>query len=81
MAKNLFKASYALAIIIVAFCGCKKFEKEGHCQEPGIVLSFDDDRVDNWFEHLAFLDSSGVKATFYICKYNRFTADQKENWV
>jgi peptidoglycan/xylan/chitin deacetylase (PgdA/CDA1 family) len=77
MAKNLFKASYALAIIIVSFCGCKKFEKEGHCQEPGIVLSFDDDRVDNWFEHLAFLDSSGVKATFYICKYNRFTAEQK----
>jgi peptidoglycan-N-acetylglucosamine deacetylase len=77
MAKKIIKALGALAIIVVSFCGCKKFQKQGHLQEPGIVLTFDDDRVDNWFEHLAFLDSSGVKATFYVCKYNRFTADQK----
>lgn len=46
-------------------------------RHAGIALTFDDDRVDNWFTFLPYLDSSRVKATFYICKYNRFTADQK----
>jgi sialate O-acetylesterase len=77
MAKNLFKASFALAIIIGSFCGCKKFEKEGHLQEPGIVLTFDDEKIDNWYDFIPLFDSAGVKATFYICRYNRFTADQK----
>ncbi|WP_460561030.1 polysaccharide deacetylase family protein [Ferruginibacter profundus] len=77
MAKKLVGALCAFVIIIACFSGCKKFEKEGHMQEPGVVLTFDDDRVDNWFEYLPLMDSLGVKATFYICKYNRFTADQK----
>jgi len=66
-----------IIIIIVLLSGCKKFSKECHFNEPGIVLTFDDDKVDNWFTYLSMLDSAGVKATFYICKYNRFTADQK----
>jgi peptidoglycan/xylan/chitin deacetylase (PgdA/CDA1 family) len=60
------------------FWGCAKFEKRGECSHAGITLTFDDDRVDNWYQYLAFLDSAHVKATFYICKYNRFTADQKQ---
>lgn len=66
-----------LLIMVLIFTGCKKFEKNGQLQEPGIVLTFDDDRADNWYENLPLLDSAGVKATFYICKYNRFTPEQK----
>ena len=77
MAKKNIVAFCAFLIITGSFSGCKKFVKEGHIKDPGIVLTFDDNRVDNWFSYLPMLDSSGVKATFYICKYNRFTADQK----
>jgi len=77
MAKKIIGALCVLVILGMLSTGCKKFQKEGHLQSPGIVLTFDDDRVDNWFEYLHILDSAGVKATFYICKYNRFTADQK----
>jgi peptidoglycan/xylan/chitin deacetylase (PgdA/CDA1 family) len=77
MAKKNIVAFCAFLIITGSFYGCKKFVKEGHIKDPGIVLTFDDNRVDNWFSYLPMLDSSGVKATFYICKYNRFTADQK----
>ncbi len=45
--------------------------------EPGIVLTFDDNRVDNWVAYFPLLDSLGVRATCYICKYYRFTDDQK----
>lgn len=45
--------------------------------EPGIVLTFDDNYVDNWYEYLPMLDSAKVKATFYICKYNRLDREQK----
>lgn len=60
------------------FIGCKKFEKTGQLNQAGIALTFDDDRVDNWFTYLPYLDSANIKATFYICKYNRFTPEQKQ---
>ena len=67
----------ALGIIVILFAGCKKFEKSGFLKEPGVVLTFDDDRVDNWYANLALLDSAGARVTFYICKYQRFTPEQK----
>ncbi len=76
MRKNI-----ALLLIMTAFVctpGCKKFEKTCQLKEAGIALTFDDDRVDNWFQYLPMLDSANVKATFYVCKYNRFTAAQKQ---
>lgn len=77
MAKRIMGACCVLATIVILFSGCKKFEKVGHMQQPGVVLTFDDDRINNWFEYLPLLDSAGVRATFYICKYNRFTPEQK----
>jgi hypothetical protein len=69
--------SLCIVILIAGIAGCKKFSKSGYMTEAGIALTFDDDRIDNWFYNLPLLDSAGVKATFYICKYNRFTAEQK----
>lgn len=77
MAKIFVRVLCTLTMILYVFTGCKKFEKQGNMQEPGIVLTFDDDKVDNWYTYLPLLDSAGAKVTFYICKYNRFTAEQK----
>jgi peptidoglycan/xylan/chitin deacetylase (PgdA/CDA1 family) len=63
--------------VLIIFTGCKKFEKTGAVQQPGVVLTFDDDNVRSWVEYLPLLDSAGVRATFYICRYNRFTDEQK----
>jgi peptidoglycan/xylan/chitin deacetylase (PgdA/CDA1 family) len=64
-------------LVFLLFAGCTKFKKEGTVAHPGVVITFDDNYVDNWVDYLPMLDSSGVKATFYICRYNRFTPDQK----
>lgn len=77
MNKNIAVLVVIPVVLITFLTGCKKFTKDGQMKEPGVVLTFDDDRVDNWFVYLPLLDSLGVKATFYICKYNRFTSDQK----
>ena len=77
MFKTYIKWLAISLLILNCFAGCTKFKKEGQFQQPGIALTFDDDRVDNWFKYLDFFDSANVKATFYICKYQRFTPDQK----
>lgn len=65
------------ALTLTGFLGCKKFEKPGKMKQAGIVLTFDDNYVDNWYRYLPFLDSAGIKATFYISNYNRLNNDQK----
>lgn len=76
MTKNI--AILAILTVFVCTPGCKKFEKTCHLKEAGIALTFDDDRVDNWFQYLPMLDSANVRATFYVCKYNRLSAAQKQ---
>ena len=71
----------SMVLVIILFSGCKKFDRPGNLKEPGIVLTFDDDRVDNWYRHLPMLDSAGVRATFYISNYNRLSAEQKRKLV
>jgi peptidoglycan/xylan/chitin deacetylase (PgdA/CDA1 family) len=78
MAKKFAGTTIALLLVLL-FVGCKKFEKPGSLQDPGVVITFDDNYVDNWMEYLPMLDSAGVRATFYICRYNRLTADQKND--
>ena len=77
MYRNYAKGVFISVAICLLFNGCTKFEKHGQLKQAGIALTFDDDRIDNWFKYLPYLDSADVKATFYICKYNRLTAEQK----
>ena len=77
MRKNFSMLLCMSVFTSMCFLGCTKFEKKGQYRQAGIALTFDDDRIDNWFQNLPFLDSAGIKATFYICKYNRFTAAKK----
>lgn len=46
--------------------------------EPGIVLTFDDDYVDTWYNAEKELRQYNWKATFFICKYKDFTKEQKD---
>ena len=78
MKKYVTGVILSASLCLVLLPCCSKFKKEGHMKKAGIAITFDDDRVDNWFEYLPFLDSANVKATFYICKYNRFTTAQKK---
>lgn len=77
MYRNYAKAVFISVTICMLFNGCTKFKKDGQLNQAGIALTFDDDRVDNWFKYLPYLDSANVKATFYVCKYNRLTSAQK----
>ena len=77
MAQRFAGINILLLVILVFFVGCTKYNKDGYLKDPGVVITFDDNYVDNWAEYLPLLDSAGVKATFYICRYNRLNADQK----
>ncbi len=79
--KTLPIAAIFLAALFVS-PGCSKYEKKGYMQQGGIALTFDDDRIDNWIQFLPFFDSTGIKATFYICRYHLLTPDQKNKlWI
>jgi peptidoglycan-N-acetylglucosamine deacetylase len=75
--KRVLPVAAIFWIALFIFSGCSKFEKTGYMHEGGIALTFDDDRIDNWFRFLPFFDSTGIKATFYICKYHLLTPEQK----
>lgn len=63
--------------MLLSLASCKKFERAGEVKQPGIVLTFDDYSVDDWYNYLPTLDSFGVKATFYISNFNRLTPEQR----
>ncbi len=45
--------------------------------KPGIAITFDDNYINDWYKHLDFFDSTGVKLTFYISSYNKLNPLQK----
>lgn len=44
---------------------------------PGIALSFDDAAVDAWHAQRPQFTAHEVKATFFVTRYDQFTADQR----
>ncbi|MFP9115646.1 polysaccharide deacetylase family protein [Flavobacterium sp. RHBU_3] len=71
----------ALGAAIMAFSGFKTTETKTSVNKekyaPGIVLTFDDDYVDDWYNAEKLLHPYGWKATFFICKYTQLTPEQK----
>ncbi|MES2777144.1 MAG: polysaccharide deacetylase family protein [Bacteroidota bacterium] len=65
------------AVVLTLCASCKKYARPGSVPQAGIVLTFDDYSVNDWYDYLPTLDSFGVKATFYISNYNRLDAGQK----
>jgi peptidoglycan/xylan/chitin deacetylase (PgdA/CDA1 family) len=70
----------ALAVLCALFTiSCSKEVKDGYIPGGQILLSFDDNNTDNWNDWLPLLDSSGIKATFYISSYHTLTQVRKTN--
>ena len=67
-----------LGLIFFTNFSCKKTDTVSNVVDRGgIALTFDDHYIDNWYPYIDLLDSLGVKATFYISSYNKFTPAQK----
>lgn len=66
-----------VALVFSILVSCKKYDRPGIVEQPGIVLTFDDCSIDNWYNYLPLLDSFGVKATFYISNYDHVNLQQK----
>lgn len=52
-----------------------KQEKKSY--PPGVIFSFDDDYIDDWYNTDKLLQPYGWKATFFVCWYDSLTKDQK----
>jgi peptidoglycan/xylan/chitin deacetylase (PgdA/CDA1 family) len=66
----------ALLFVFIWNSSCKKYVKHGDI-EGGLILTFDDNYVDDWYRFLPVLDSFGAKATFYVSHYTTLTREQK----
>lgn len=49
----------------------------GRPAAAGIALSLDDDAVEAWASVAPMFETYGVRATFFITRYHRFTAEQR----
>lgn len=67
-----------LGLFIFLFTGCRKSTLNGRLSRGQVVLTFDDWSVDNWYQHLDYLDSLHIRATFYVSSYHVLNAAQKQ---
>lgn len=84
------KATYALIVLFtvgILFITARIYSEEDKPEsvkitkkeyQPGILLSFDDNYVEDWYNAEKRLHHLGWKATFFICKYDSLTAQQKK---
>jgi hypothetical protein len=66
-----------ITITFIVGSGCKKYVRNGD-MDGGVVLTFDDNYIDDWYRFLPILDSFGAKATFYVSHYTMLTPLQKQ---
>lgn len=65
-----------MCLVSIIFMSCMKIPN-GNIRNGKIALTFDDNAVDNWTQYLPLLDSLGIKATFFVCKYHTLNDAQK----
>lgn len=81
---KLFKPLNGLLLLLLLAVGCspddgndaKPPQNEGY--PPGIVLTFDDTFIDEWYTADALMQQYNWKATFFITNYNTTTQKQKQ---
>lgn len=64
---------YYLVFLILILLSCENNDDSSPIpskNEPGIVISFDDDYVDNWEETQHLLEQYNWKATFFVTKFH-----------
>jgi len=76
--------SLGALLCVLIFIGCSpddiapEPENHNNSYEPGIVLTFDDTYVNEWYQAGQLMDAYSWKATFFITKYADFTPEQKQ---
>jgi peptidoglycan/xylan/chitin deacetylase (PgdA/CDA1 family) len=67
---------FLLLCTLLINSACEKYVKHGEL-DGGVVLTFDDNYIDDWYAQLPLLDSFGARATFYVSSYHRLTTAQR----
>lgn len=72
---NSIKYLFLLATLVLISCSSDdSIPKETPLKlEAGVVITFDDDYVDEWFEVNTLLKSYDWKATFFVTKFNQLS--------
>jgi peptidoglycan/xylan/chitin deacetylase (PgdA/CDA1 family) len=65
---------FIISIFLLAFISCKKFPDP--IKKGGIVITFDDEHVSEWYLADSLLNKYHWKATFCICHFYRLTTDE-----
>ncbi|OXB11195.1 polysaccharide deacetylase [Flavobacterium plurextorum] len=75
---KLFFIKIMVFLMFLTFLGCdsKKGKPEPKPYEAGVILSFDDAYVDEWFEADQALKKYGWKATFNVCRIDSIGAPE-----
>lgn len=71
---------YAFVIFIFLLVSCSDDNNQNIDNQnnyaPGVVISFDDDYVDNWVEVHNLLKAYDWKATFFVTRFNQLSNDK-----
>jgi peptidoglycan-N-acetylglucosamine deacetylase len=70
------KLIFSAALCLLLLNACKPDIPKGELAVGYIALTFDDSDVDGWYKQLSLFDSLGIKATFYVSNYGRFSKEQ-----
>ena len=63
----------SLAVLFISSCSEDgPGSRPGDCAQPGVVLTFDDDSVDNWHSQRDLFNEYGAKATFFVSNVGSF---------
>ncbi len=44
--------------------------------KTGVIFTFDDENIDNWYSYRQFFLNNNIKATFYISRYHTLSANE-----
>jgi peptidoglycan/xylan/chitin deacetylase (PgdA/CDA1 family) len=67
--KSFFTCIFLFLLIILIFCNCQT-------KKEGIVFSFDDCYIDEWYAHRALFNKYDVRATFFITRPHLLDSNQ-----
>ncbi len=76
MNRNLKTKKYFLLVLSIVLFSCSENDDIPNQQsnlQSGVVISFDDDYVDEWFEVNNVLEPYDWKATFFVTKFNQLS--------
>ncbi len=80
--KRIVYLLIGISLVVFLFIAVIAFQKDYSAQvtdasnakayPPGIVLSFDDNYIDDWYYTDKRLRDYNWKATFFVCKYDQY---------